>query len=124
MWGPWFQRRSRWRCPAKGRAVPPVGTARVGWCATCNTGNVHRVGLMTRVAVDPIGRYLKLADTDENSADERGTPAEYRRRVRTLRKYAIARTMLWAAILGAQSACPPPYATATRHTGSRRPVNA
>ena len=51
-------------------------------------------------------------------------PDEYQRRVGTLRNYAIARTMLWAAILGAQSACPPPYATATRHTGSRRPVNA
>ena len=35
--------------------------------------------------VDPIGRYVKLADNDENSADEPCTPAGYRRRVGTLR---------------------------------------
>ena len=67
---------------------------------------------------------MGLADNDEDSADEPCTPAEYRRRVGTLRNYAIARTMLWAAILGAPSASPPPYASATRNTGSRRPVNA
>ena len=31
------------RCPANGRAVPPVGTASVTWCATGNTGNVHPI---------------------------------------------------------------------------------
>ena len=52
-------------------------------------------------------------------------PDEYQRRVGTLRKYANTRNMLlWAAILAAPSASPPPYASATRNTGSRRPINA
>ena len=31
-------------------------------------------GLVTRAAVDPIGRYVKLADNDDNCADEPCTP--------------------------------------------------
>jgi len=51
-------------------------------------------------------------------------PAEYRRRVKTLRKYAITRKHAVGGHPGRAERQPPPYASATRNTGSRRPVNA
>lgn len=62
--------------------------------------------LVRRAAADPIGRIVKQLDNDDNSGDEGSSPSGYRDRVRSIRKYVKARTILRAAMYGIASATP------------------
>ncbi len=53
---------------------------------------------------------MKLADNQDNPAWEPSTAARFRRRQQQLCKYAKARTLLWEATLGCDSASRLPYA--------------
>ncbi len=63
-----------------------------------------------RAAAHSIGCVVKLADNQDNSAWEPSSSERFRKRQQQIRKYAKARTLLWEAVLGCDSATRLPYA--------------